>query len=151
MPTSIGTETRTQFCETHKREYIEIYFPRIPGQEPFWSGLCSDCAAEQRVIAQAQYMEEQTRQETYALAETLASSEEEIQAAVDTAIEAYIESCREEAVSRREDFEFSIREQAAENAVISATNIRVEKFVEEIKQGGRHGVSGATVQSSCPS
>jgi hypothetical protein len=48
-----GLTTRTAKCEEHGVEFIELYHPRIPGQEPFWSGTCPKCVEDEKLTAKA--------------------------------------------------------------------------------------------------
>jgi hypothetical protein len=43
-----GITTRMSRCDRHNREYPEVFFPAIPGQQGFWTGSCPGCEDEAR-------------------------------------------------------------------------------------------------------
>jgi hypothetical protein len=40
-----------QRCETHSLDYPQTFFPRVEGQEGFWTGTCPGCEAEEKLSA----------------------------------------------------------------------------------------------------
>jgi hypothetical protein len=46
--------TRIQTCQRHARDYAQVFWPRVPGLEPFWVGQCDECKIDAALAEQAE-------------------------------------------------------------------------------------------------
>lgn len=106
MISPAGRTWRARFCERHRRSFVELLWPRVPGSEPFWSGNCADCSADAELERRAEAMIDEGELERRVSAAML-NSEPEIKAQVEREI-------AEETERVRPEFEDSIRIEFAE-------------------------------------
>ena len=130
--TVAGMVHRLTRCETHGREYPQMYFRSLP--EGFWVGSCDKCNEEAKLLEQARQMEQATAGETLRQAgKIVESSEKQIATQVESEIDDYVESVRQEAQASRSEWTADVRRRHWDAAVQSVQAERTAEFVEQLK------------------
>src|SRR5690349_9433368 len=94
---SAGQLSRMMRCEAHGLEYPQVLFPKLDGQEQFWTGKCDLCAEDERLQFRARNMAQENKSEVDRRAQTaMDGCEKEIRERTDAEIKSYLEDVRAE-------------------------------------------------------
>src|SRR5690242_17285712 len=105
--------TRVQRCEEHGLDFVQLFHPRQPRQEPFWSGQCERCAEDEQLSTDADYLlqqPEETAEIARKVSQIVGAQEfaDNVQKLTDERLAAYI---AENSAEWRNFFEAKVREE----------------------------------------
>jgi len=135
-----GLVTRMAKCQEHGIEYVELFHPRIPGQESFTSGQCPQCAEDEKLsaaaYAQLQRQYGQIAQEVFQMTQ---ERESEIEQLVQNEFDAYVERQIEEARQNWPMFEAVARQNIWNAAWEQVAGREFDKIVAQLRAAEREG------------